>query len=154
MSLIADILLIAGALAAAFYCYILGRRLRRFNDLEKGVGGAVAVLSAQVDDMNTTLDRAQISARTSAQSLTELTERAEGATKRLELLLASLHDLPEATEAPSRPIAAKMRPKPEPAEPKAPLPTPSQADVPEPEELAKTLFFRSRTGGAPQQAAE
>ena len=50
MDLIADILLVAGALGAGFYCFILGRRLNRFNDLENGVGGAVAVLSAQVDD--------------------------------------------------------------------------------------------------------
>ena len=51
MDIIADILLAAGALGAGIYCYILGRRLNRFNDLEKGVGGAVAVLSAQVDDL-------------------------------------------------------------------------------------------------------
>ena len=50
MDVIADILLVAGALGAGFYCYILARRLSRFNDLENGVGGAVAVLSAQVDD--------------------------------------------------------------------------------------------------------
>ena len=51
MELIADILLIAGALGAGLYCIVLSRRLNRFTDLEKGVGGAIAVLSAQVDDM-------------------------------------------------------------------------------------------------------
>jgi len=64
MNQIADILLVAGALGAGFYCFILARRLSRFNDLENGVGGAVAVLSAQVDD----LTRALAAARNRASS--------------------------------------------------------------------------------------
>ncbi|WP_208348144.1 hypothetical protein [Pseudaestuariivita rosea] len=110
MSLIADILLVAGALAAAFYCMILSRRLRRFTDLEKGVGGAVAVLSAQVDDMTKTLQHAQKTAQYSAGSLTELTERAETAAKRLELLVASMHDLPEAQASSAPPAKPKDEP--------------------------------------------
>ena len=62
MEVIADILLVAGALGAGFYCFILARRLSRFTDLENGVGGAVAVLSAQVDDLTKTLGAAQQSA--------------------------------------------------------------------------------------------
>ena len=54
MELVADILLVAGALGAGVYCFVLARRLNRFNALEKGVGGAVAVLSAQVDDLTKT----------------------------------------------------------------------------------------------------
>jgi len=69
MTLIADLFLVAGALGAGFYCFVLSRRLRNFTDLEKGVGGAVAVLTA-------------------------VSERAEGAARHLELLVASLHDLP------------------------------------------------------------
>lgn len=108
MDMIADILLVAGALGAGFYCYILARRLSRFNDLENGVGGAVAVLSAQVDDLTKTLVAAQSTASSSTDSLGELTDRAEGVAKRLELLVASMHDLPEtqsATAAPSDPVA-------------------------------------------------
>ncbi|MEM9708777.1 MAG: hypothetical protein AAF871_08280 [Pseudomonadota bacterium] len=104
MDLIADILLIAGALGAGTYCIVLARRLNRFNDLEKGMGGAIAVLSAQVDDMTRTLEAAQKSAGDSSGSLNELTGRAEGVAKRLELLVASMHDLPDASEpAPDRP---------------------------------------------------
>ena len=91
--MIADILLVAGALGAAFYCFVLGRRLNRFNDLEKGVGGAVAVLSSQVDDLNKTLTAAQRSAGLSAETLTDLAKRAEETSRRLELQMASLHDL-------------------------------------------------------------
>ena len=103
MDVIADILLVAGALGAGFYCYILARRLSRFNDLENGVGGAVAVLSAQVDDLTRALAAAQASAAESSTSLTGLTGRAEDAARKLELLVASLHDLPDASK-PDQPI--------------------------------------------------
>ena len=95
MELIADILLIAGALGAATYCVVLARRLNRFNDLEKGMGGAIAVLSAQVDDMTKTLEAARRTAGESTGSLDELTGRAELVAKRLEILVASMHDLPD-----------------------------------------------------------
>lgn len=94
MELIADILLAAGAVGAGFYCFVLGRRLNRFNDLEKGVGGAVAVLSAQVDDLSGTVAAAQQSAAQSAKTLNDLVTRAEDSARRLEMQMASLHDLP------------------------------------------------------------
>lgn len=94
MELIADILLAAGAIGAGFYCFILGRRLNRFNNLEKGVGGAVAVLSAQVDDLTKMLAAAQKTASVSTETLNELTARAEETSQRLELQMASLHDIP------------------------------------------------------------
>lgn len=100
MEMIADILLVAGAIGAGFYCYVLARRLSRFNDLENGVGGAVAVLSAQVDDLTRILRSAQTMAGESTVSLDHLTERAETVARRLELLVAAMHDLPEA--APER----------------------------------------------------
>lgn len=102
MEIIADILLVAGAIGAGFYCFVLARRLNRFNDLENGVGGAVAVLSAQVDDLTRTLQAAQNTATTSTQSLDGLTDRAESVAKRLELMVASMHDLPESG---TRPVA-------------------------------------------------
>ncbi len=102
MNLIADILLIAGALGAAIYCVVLSRRLKKFNDLEKGVGGAVAVMSAQVDDMTKTLGKAQRAAKNSTSSLQGLTDRAETVAKQLELLVASMHDIPTAETEPSK----------------------------------------------------
>ncbi len=99
MDLIADILLAAGALGAGFYCYVLSRRLKRFNDLEKGVGGAVAVLSSQVDDLNKSLHHAQSISNGSSKALEQLTGRAETVAQRLELMMASMHDLPETASA-------------------------------------------------------
>ncbi|MEQ8897805.1 MAG: hypothetical protein RID23_11990 [Roseovarius sp.] len=127
MELIADILLVAGALGAGVYCFVLSRRLRRFNDLEKGVGGAVAVLSAQVDDLTRTLDSARTTASTSTESLGGLTERAENVARRLELLVASMHDLPET---------------------KAEQPAPSEDPVPEEVAPAGPVFRRHATAEA------
>ena len=122
MDVIADILLAAGALGAGLYCFVLGRRLNRFNDLEKGVGGAVAVLSAQVDDLTRTLAAAQSTAGSSAATLSELTTRAEDTSRRLELQMASLHDIPEPPETkPKATFAAKPRPAPKPANPSEPM---------------------------------
>ena len=97
MELIADFLMIAGTFGAAIYCYVLAARLKQFSTLETGMGGAIAVLSAQVDDMTKALEKAGNVAIISADSLDKLTARAEVAAKKLELLLASLHDLPEAS---------------------------------------------------------
>lgn len=96
MAFVADILLLAGAGTVALYCLILSRRLRNFTDLEKGVGGAIAVLSVQVDDLSKALKQAEMASQSSASGLAAQTQRAEGVAKRLELLMASLHDLPEA----------------------------------------------------------
>lgn len=96
MAFLADTLLAAGSIGAAVYCFVLSQRLSRFSTLEGGIGGAVAVLSAQVDDMTVVLRNAQNAALGSAGSLDELTKRAESSAARLELLLASLHDLPTA----------------------------------------------------------
>ncbi len=101
MELIADILLISGALGAGLYCVVLSRRLNRFTNLENGVGGAIAVLSSQVDDMTKALEEARTATSSSASSLQAMTGRAEGVAQRLELLVASLHDLPVDSEKPN-----------------------------------------------------
>jgi hypothetical protein len=95
MQLIADFLLGAGAIGAAVYCMVLAQRLRRFNQLETGMGGAVAVLSAQVDDMTRALQKAQATAAESSGALAALAARSEKAAERLELLMAAMHDLPD-----------------------------------------------------------
>jgi hypothetical protein len=95
MTLISDILMSLGAFGAAIYCFVLSARLKKFTTLESGMGSAIAVLSAQVDDMTKALDRARAAATGSASSLEGLTTRAEAVAQRIELLLASMHDLPE-----------------------------------------------------------
>ncbi|GAA0290741.1 hypothetical protein [Rhodovulum strictum] len=144
MALIADILLIAGALGATLYCHVLARRLRRFNDLEKGMGGAIAVLSAQVDDMTKVLHGAQNTARHSTDGLQSLTGRAEDVARRLELLVAAMHDLP--SEQPRAPSAAAPTAAPAAAAPVSPPVAPDAA----PAAAAPTVQFRRHA----QEAAE
>ncbi|MDP7151066.1 MAG: hypothetical protein QGI08_10900 [Paracoccaceae bacterium] len=92
--MISDILLAVGALAAAAFCLLLSLRLKRFASLDRGVGGAIAVLSAQVEDLTRTLARAEDGAKISADLLNELTERAEKTSRQLEYMLAATQDIP------------------------------------------------------------
>jgi len=95
ISLFSDILLTLAALGAGGYCLVLSRRLSRFTDLERGMGGAVAVLSVQVDDLTRALKQAQKTSNTSVARLDALNARAEEAAGRLDMLLAAMHDLPD-----------------------------------------------------------
>jgi hypothetical protein len=92
MELIADALLIAGALGAAFYCRTLARRLTALRDMDSGLGAAIAALSRQVDEMRVSLDAAKSLTGDQTREITQLVARAEMAAGRLELLLASLHE--------------------------------------------------------------
>jgi len=148
MALIADVLLAAGALGAGLYCLILSRRLRKLNDLEKGVGGAVAILSAQVDDLSNALKSAQGTAEQSTTGLRDLTERAEGVARRLEVMVASMHDL-ELDAAPKSP-----EPKAEEPQAQESSPPPAAEVEPAKEAAAKSeadsdqmLFASRRSNG-------
>jgi hypothetical protein len=100
MEMIADILMMAGTFGASIYCYVLSNRLKRFTALESGMGGAIAVLSVQVDDMTRALGGARGAAQAQADGLHNQIARAEAVAAQLELLMASLHDLPKPASAP------------------------------------------------------
>ena len=100
MNLISDVLLSAGAFGAAIYCFVLSARLKKLTALESGMGGAIAVLSVQVDDMTKALHKAGGAASGSAASLDGLATRAEAAAARIELLLAAMYDLPDPAPVP------------------------------------------------------
>ncbi|HMO09109.1 MAG TPA: hypothetical protein PKD10_15890 [Paracoccaceae bacterium] len=134
MDLIADMLLAAGAFGAGLYCYVLSRRLQRFQTLEGGLGGAIAVLSAQVDDMTRALDRARGAAEVQSGSLTALVLRGETAAARLELLVASLHDIETASAVPDA----------------SPMPDPPETDGSE----RRLRVFRRRLARQTAEAAE
>ncbi|GGF53287.1 hypothetical protein GCM10011402_01670 [Paracoccus acridae] len=63
--------LLAASLGLGAFCMILSRRLRRLNDLETGLGGAIAVMAAEVDR----LDRAVRDAKTEAAAAAEALSR-------------------------------------------------------------------------------
>lgn len=131
MEFISDVLLLAGSFGAAIYCYVLSSRLKRFTTLESGMGGAIAVLSAQVDDMTVALDKARGAANGSAESLEALTARGETVARKLELLVASLHDLPDPSAKPARPVVEEL-----------------------PEDERRLRFVRRRSLREPLEAAE
>ncbi len=106
MEFLSNLLLTAASLGAALYCLVLSRRLKALASLEGGMGNAIAVLSAQVDDLARTLKAAQETATRTGGRLDDQTGRAEAAARKLELLVASLHDLPEEAAAP-RPEAPR-----------------------------------------------
>lgn len=92
MALIADVLLIAGALSAALYCMILARRIKSLSRLDTGLGGAISALSKQVEEMRASVKAATQASGTSMKDLMEVTGRAEIAAGRLELLLSTVHE--------------------------------------------------------------
>ena len=92
MALIADVLLIAGALGAALYCMILARRIKSLSRLDTGLGGAITALSKQVDDIQASVKTATQASGASMKDLMEVTGRAEIAAGRLELLLSTVHE--------------------------------------------------------------
>jgi hypothetical protein len=141
MDLIADILMTSGAFGAGLYCYVLALRLKKFTTLETGMGGAIAVLSAQVDEMTCALEAARSSAIGSATDLTAQTGRAEAVARRIELLLATMHDLPQREQVVSSP----------------PLPTATEIQLEpdgEGEDDKKLRFVRRRSSREYVEAAE
>lgn len=144
MALIADMLMAAGAFGAAIYCYVLSGRLKKFAALESGMGGAIAVLSVQVDDMTRALAAAGMAATGSASNLDGLTRRAEQVAAKLELLVASMHDLPEERGRPRPAGAAPMSAGSMAAAPMTPVMAPRQ----------RPRVVRSRLGTDDLEAVE
>ncbi|CUK07754.1 hypothetical protein RUE5091_02986 [Ruegeria denitrificans] len=145
MELIADILLVAGALGAGLYCFVLSRRLKRFTDLEKGVGGAVAVLSTQADELKKSLGAARDASDQSGEVLEELTQRAESVAQRLELMMASMHDVVPPQDTVTTPTEPAVTTE----DTIATLSDPVETTATEPEEVAEV----AETPAAPEKEA-
>ncbi|MCW1932393.1 hypothetical protein [Pararhodobacter zhoushanensis] len=137
MNFLSDLLLAAAALGAGLYCVILSRRLSALGSLEGGMGSAIAMLSAQVDDLARSLKAAQETAGRSGAQLEGQTARAETVARKLQLLVASLHDLPD------EPVA-----QPQSVRPPSPWPTETAqrgpARVAEPEAPPRARVLRRR----------
>lgn len=140
----ADILLMAASFFAAVFCLVLSRRLTKLSRIDNGLGGAIAVLSAQVDDMQKTLQQTRSDTASSADRLASLNREARRVAEELELVLATCHDLDKATTAePPGQGAAPDRPG-----EVALFGTRRQTQVPEVEESDATtpipLFLKTR----------
>lgn len=71
-----QMLLILASGGLAVFCVILTRRLRRLNDLEDGLGGAIAVMVAEVDRLEHAIRNARQEATAASNSLAEKIELA------------------------------------------------------------------------------
>ena len=69
-------LLLAG-LSLAGFCMILSRRLRRLNDLETGLGGAIAVMAAEIARLESALAAATSGATAASEALGREIEKAK-----------------------------------------------------------------------------
>lgn len=65
----AALLLASGGLSV--FCITLARRLRRLNDLESGLGGAIAVMAAEVDRLEQAIRSARAEATEASCALSE-----------------------------------------------------------------------------------
>ncbi|MBT8412633.1 MAG: hypothetical protein KJP02_12680 [Octadecabacter sp.] len=119
----ADILMILASAGAALYCLILSRRLSRLTSFDHGIGGAIAVLSAQVDDMQSALAEAKAGSDGAGRHLHDLVRQAQDISGELELMIAACHDFAEEAlevqggEAPGKTVSAMSDPAPAAAPP-------------------------------------
>lgn len=91
---LSDVTLLLAAIGAGTYCFVLSRRLSRLSSIDKGLGGAIAVLSAQVDDMTNVLAEARNGSDRASADLQEKISLAEKLVNDLEIMMAAFHDLP------------------------------------------------------------
>lgn len=68
--------LILASVGLGVFCVVLARRLRRLNDLESGLGGAIAVMSAEVDRLEKAIRNARAEAAQASQALADEIETA------------------------------------------------------------------------------
>ncbi len=61
--------LLTASLGLGAFCLILSRRLRRLNDLETGLGGAIAVMASEVDRLDRAIREAKDEATAAGQAL-------------------------------------------------------------------------------------
>lgn len=165
VSIAADLLMIAASAGAAIYCIVLSRRLARLTSFDKGIGGAIAVLSAQVDEMKAALAQARLGSDGVSHQLHDQLRQAREISAELELMIAACHDFAEEAmavqgAAPGAAPAA-FTPVPEDVAPEsgalgqmtaAPGKTATAPLLPETEMAPVPVTFGSRRAGAAQPA--
>lgn len=144
---LSDLLLFAAALGAGGYCFILSRRLTRLSSFDKGLGGAIAVLSAQVDDMTRALAEAREGSDETVARLSNVMKEAEELASDLEVMLAACHDL--GTDQPTEELEPVVADDAEFEPPTDTAPEP-EAALAEPETAPHFGSRRSREPDAPE----
>lgn len=107
INLLMDGLLILLAAAAALYCAILSRRLKKLTSLDEGLGASILSLTEAIEQTNRAAMQAQDKTRRSVDMLARLLSEAETMTPKIEALCADAQysreklksDLRESVEA-------------------------------------------------------
>lgn len=71
-----QILLLVACVGLGVFCLTLARRLRKMNDLESGLGGAIAVMAAEVDRLERAIRAARDEATAASERLADEIETA------------------------------------------------------------------------------
>lgn len=95
--------LLAASLGLGTFCLILSRRLRRLNNLETGLGGAIAVMAAEVDRLDHAIRNAKTEATEAGEALSQ-----EIAAARKERALWDLRQRITQAQAPAAQTAAVL----------------------------------------------
>lgn len=76
LAMILQAALLAAGLVLAGFCLLLSRRLKKLNDLETGLGGAIAVMAAEIARLETALAAAKAGAANATDGLAREIEKA------------------------------------------------------------------------------
>lgn len=72
-----QIILAVACLGVAIYCHVLAARLRRLNNLETGLGGAIAVMTSEISRLEGAICAARAEALAATQTLQAEVDRAK-----------------------------------------------------------------------------
>lgn len=72
-----QVVLIAFTVGLSGFCFALARRLRKLNDLETGLGGAIAVMTSEISRLEKSILLAKSEATAATQALAGEIERAK-----------------------------------------------------------------------------
>ena len=78
LALVLQTMLAVLATGVGAACVVLARRLRRLNDLESGLGGAIAVMTAEIARLESGMQAARAEATAATRALAAEIERAKG----------------------------------------------------------------------------
>ncbi|SFJ42216.1 hypothetical protein [Jannaschia pohangensis] len=97
LTLLSDLIFVAATVGMALWCRVLTKRLRAFNDLEKGLSGTIAAMSTQVDDLKASISAATAYRDDRLERLEAANSSADDRIGRMEMLMASLEELEQET---------------------------------------------------------
>lgn len=93
MAWILDFVLLAASGAAAFYCYVLSRRLSDLLNTDKGIGASIASMSATVEQAREAVALARTSSAESVKALAPLLAEARETVPKLNELTDVISEL-------------------------------------------------------------